>query len=113
MIYFANLDSNNVVLQVIVIDRQHILDANGVEQEELGIQYCQQLLGGVWKQISNHNFPPRYPNEGYTYNPELDVFVPPKPYNSWVLNTDIANWVAPIPAPSNEHTWNEEMGAWE
>jgi len=122
MAHFAQLDENNVVTQVIVVSNNELLDASGVEREEMGIGFCQRLFGGNWKQTSyNHNFRKRYAGIGYTYNAELDAFVPPKPYASWVLDTEEANWKAPVDMPSDAGTgeppkmysWNEETTSWD
>jgi hypothetical protein len=122
MAHFAQLDENNVVTQVIVVSNNELLDANGVEREELGIGFCQRLFGGNWKQTSyNHNFRKRYAGVGYTYNAELDAFVPPKPYASWVLNNEDVNWEAPVAMPSDAgmgegkkmYTWDEETVSWK
>jgi len=122
MAHFAQLDENNVVTQVIVVSNNELLDASGVEREEMGIGFCQRLFGGNWKQTSyNHNFRKRYAGIGYTYNAELDAFVPPKPFASWVLDNDEANWEAPTPMPSDAgtgeppkmYTWNEETTSWD
>lgn len=122
MAHFAQLDENNVVQQVIVVSNNELLDANGVEREELGIGFCQRLFGGNWKQTSyNHNFRKRYAGVGYTYNAELDAFVPPKPYASWVLNNEDVNWEAPVAMPSDAgmgegkkmYTWDEETVSWK
>ena len=122
MAHFAQLDDNNVVTQVIVVSNNELLDASGVEREELGIGFCQRLFGGNWKQTSyNHNFRKRYAGVGYTYNAELDAFVPPKPYASWVLNNEDVNWEAPVAMPSDAgmgegkkmYTWDEETVSWK
>jgi len=102
MAHFAQLDENNVVTQV--------------------IGFCQRLFGGNWKQTSyNHNFRKRYAGIGYTYNAELDAFVPPKPFASWVLNNEEANWEAPVAMPADAgmgegkkmYTWDEETTSWK
>jgi len=122
MAHFAQLDENNVVTQVIVVSNNELLDANGQEREELGVAFCQKLFGGNWKQTSyNHNMRVRYAGIGYSYNAELDAFVPPKPYASWTLNNTTATWDAPKPFPSDHGTgdpikhyyWNEESQDWE
>ena len=116
MAHFAQLDENNVVTQVIVVGNNELLDANGQEREELGIAFCQRLFGGNWKQTSyNHSMRKRYAGIGYSYNTQLDAFVPPKPYASWVLNNTTANWEAPIPMPVVEgktYYWDEETTSW-
>ena len=122
MAHFAQLDENNVVTQVIVVSNNELLDAGGQEREEMGIGFCQRLFGGNWKQTSyNHNFRKRYAGIGYTYNAELDAFVPPKPHASWVLNTEEAIWEAPVAMPSDAgqgdppkaYTWDEETTSWK
>ena len=78
MAHFAQLDENNVVLQVIVVHNNECLDADGNESEAIGVAFCQNLLGGNWKQTSyNGNMRGVYAGIGYTYNPTLDVFEPP------------------------------------
>ena len=121
MAHFAQLDENNVVTQVIVVDNKDTSDANGVEKESIGVAFCERLLGGTWKQTSyNANFRKNYAGIGYTYNAGIDAFVPPKPYNSWVLNNTTAQWEAPVAMPEDAgtgeppkmYTWNEETTNW-
>ncbi len=52
MAHFAELDSNNVVLRVVVVDNKDTADANGVEKEHIGAAFCERLFGGTWKQTS-------------------------------------------------------------
>jgi hypothetical protein len=121
MAHFAEIDENNVVTQVIVVANEDIQDANGVEVEEIGVAFCKKLLGADtrWKQTSyNNNFRVRYAGISYTYNEELDAFVPPKPHNSWVLVEETADWESPLgPAPElteeeiearSFYRWDEE-----
>ena len=56
-----------------------------------------------------------YPSIGYTYYEERDVFIPPKPFNKWVLNEETCVWEAPIPYPSdeNQYVWNDNKSEWE
>jgi len=78
MAHFAELDSNNVVLRVIVVDNKDTSDANGVEKEYIGAAFCERVLGGTWKQTSyNGNMRGRYAGIGYTYDAQLDEFVAP------------------------------------
>ena len=122
MAHFAQLDENNVVTQVIVVDNKDTSDANGVEKESIGVAFCERLLGGTWKQTSyNANFRKNYAGIGYTYNASIDAFVPPKPFNSWVLNNTTAQWRAPVDMPEDagtgdppkQYTWNEETTSWD
>lgn len=114
MAHFAQLDENNVVLRVIVVHNNELMD-NGVESEAKGIAFCQSLFPGtVWVQTSyNANFRKNYAGEGYIYDANLDGFIPPQPYPSWVLNTQTCQWEAPVPRPTDTGSyWDETTGAW-
>jgi hypothetical protein len=117
MAHFAKLDQNNVVLEVNVVDNEHLLDANGVEREELGIAFLVQWSHGYsyWKQTSyNGNFRKNYAGIGFTYDASRDAFIPPKPYASWVLNEDTCLWDAPVAYPDDGKTysWDEATTNW-
>jgi hypothetical protein len=115
MAHFAQLDENNVVIQVIVVANRDTADANGVEKEHIGAAYLESLLGGTWKQTSYHgNIRKNYAGIGYTYDADIDAFVAPKPYPSWVLNTNTAQWEAPVPYPTDgkDYTWDEATQSW-
>ena len=115
MAHFAKLE-NNVVTQVIVVSNQDILDENGQESEQKGIDFCSNLLGGTWKQTSyNGRIRKNYAGVGYTYDETLDAFISPKPFNSWVLDETTAQWKAPVDYPTDEgkYTWNEETLTWK
>ena len=115
MAHFAKL-KNNIVQQVIVVSNQDILDEQGQESEEKGIAFCSNLLGGTWKQTSyNSNIRKNYAGIGYTYDEGRDAFIPPKPYNSWLLDEDTCQWKAPVDYPTDDkrYTWNEETLAWD
>ena len=121
MAHFCQLDENNVVTQVIVVDNKDCADATGVEKESIGVAFCERLFGGTWKQTSyNGNFRKNYAGIGYTYNSDLDAFVPPKPFASWLLNEETAQWDAPVPMPEDagtgeppkRYTWDEATTNW-
>jgi hypothetical protein len=125
MAHFAQLDEYNTVIQVIVVSNEDTSDINGVEVEEIGIAFCKKLLGSDtrWKQTSyNGNMRVHYAGIGYSYNEELDAFVPPKPYPSWILDEETVTWKSPIgPAPTlteeeiaafSSYRWDEENVAW-
>ena len=115
MAHFAQLVNNNVVTQVIVVSNNDCLDAHGQEREEIGVAFCQRLFGGNWKQTSyNHNIRKRYAGIGYSYNSQLDAFVPPKPFASWTLNNETAAWDAPTAMPDDGkyYHWVEESLSW-
>lgn len=115
MAHFAQLDENNVVMQVIVVGNKDTSDANGVEKEHIGAAFCEKLLGGTWKQTSyNGNMRKNYAGIGYTYDADRDAFLPPKPYNSWVLVEETCQWQAPVAMPNDGkmYSWNEETVSW-
>ena len=117
MSYFAQLNENNEVLQVISIDNSVIgePEISFPETENLGVNFIVNTLGlsGVWKQTSyNNNFRKQYAGIGYTYDQENDVFVAPKPYPSWTLDENF-DWQPPVEKPEGDYVWNEEEGAWE
>jgi len=114
MAHFAQLNSNNMVTQVIVIANQELLD-NGIESETKGIEFCSNLLGGTWKQTSySGNIRKNYAGIGYTYDETLDAFIAPKPFNSWVLDEDKAQWKAPVDMPTDDkkYSWDEDTTSW-
>jgi hypothetical protein len=117
MAHFAQLDENNVVIQVIVIDNKDTADAFGTEKEYIGAAFCEKLFGGVWKQTSyNGNIRKNYAGIGYSYNSFIDAFVPPQPYASWTLDAN-ATWQPPVTMPTdgtfeNPYVWNEPTQTW-
>ena len=115
MAHFAQLE-NNVVTKVIVVSNQDILDENGQESEQKGIDFCSNLLGGTWIQTSyNGRIRKNYAGIGYKYDADLDAFIPPQPYTSWLLDEETAQWKAPTPYPNDDkrYTWNEETLNWD
>jgi hypothetical protein len=115
MAHFAKLE-NNVVTQVIVVSNQDILDEQGQESEEKGIAFCSNLLGGTWKQTSyNGTIRKNYAGIGYTYDEGRDAFIPPKPFNSWLLDETTCQWKAPVDMPTDDkrYTWNEATTSWD
>jgi hypothetical protein len=115
MAHFVRLE-NGVVTQVIVVDNKDCSDANGVEKEYIGAAFCERLFGGEWKQTSyNGNMRKNYAGIGYSYNADIDAFVPPKPFASWVLNNETAQWEAPTPMPTDGemYSWDEATTSWK
>ena len=115
MAHFACLE-NNIVTKVIVVANQDILDEQGQESEQKGIDFCSNLLGGTWKQTSyNGNIRKNYAGVGYTYDETLDAFIAPKPFNSWVLDETTAQWKAPVEMPTDDkkYTWDEAITSWK
>jgi len=114
MSHFAKIDENNVVTQVVVVDNKDTADAFGVEKEHIGAAHLEKILGGTWKQTSyNGNMRKNYAGIGYTYRADIDAFVPPKPFASWLLNAN-AQWEAPVAMPQDGkmYSWDEETTNW-
>jgi hypothetical protein len=122
MAYFAKLGTGNIIEQVISINNSVITDSNGVEQEQLGVDFINKLYNtrDVWKQTSyNKNFRKNYAGIGYQYDQTRDAFIPPKTFNSWILNETTCRWEAPVSMPTTElednqyYSWNESIINWE
>ena len=127
MASFAKIGLNNKVIEVQSIVNEVLHDANGFEQESIGIDFLTKLTGyPVWKQTSynthggvhNNNGTPFRKNHagiGYTYDEDRDAFIPKKPFNSWVLNETTCLWESPIPYPqdNNRYNWNEQTLSWD
>ena len=116
MAHFAELGIDNIVQRVIVVHNNELLDGDGVEQESLGVAFCQGLFGGTWVQTSyNGNMRKNFAGNGYTYDSTRDAFIAPKPYASWVLNEETCRWEAPTPIPTDgqRYQWNEDTTSWD
>lgn len=115
MAHFAKLDVNNKVISVLVVDNEDIKEGDQ-EIEEKGIQFLKDLTGHEkWVQTSyNRKFRKHYAMIGGSYLPEHDAFVPPKPFASWVLNTEKYLWVPPTSYPQDggEYEWDENTVSW-
>jgi len=128
MSHFAKLDENNIVTFV-TVGRQ---EDDGLEAEltaRTGDVYKQtsyNTRGGVhYTTDDDGNRIPsddqskalrfNYAGIGFTYDEERDAFIPPKAFESWVLDEDTCLWKAPLPYPDGggEYTWNEETGSWD
>jgi len=117
MAHFAEIDENNKVVRVLVTDNN---DPNGDE----GYQFLVDNFGGRWIKTSYNTLnnkhlangePLRgnYAGIGYFYDEDLDIFLPPKPFESWQIDEENADWTAPKPRPDMAHVWNEEKLEWE
>lgn len=74
MAHFARIE-NNVVQEVIVVNNEVLLDSEGVEQEAIGIAFCEETFGGTWIQTSyNSKFRKNYAGIGMIYDPLADEF---------------------------------------
>tara|TARA_B100000287_G_scaffold29641_1_gene27904 strand:+ start:1031 stop:1414 length:384 start_codon:yes stop_codon:yes gene_type:complete len=124
MAHFAELDENNKVLQVLVVSND-ITTVDGVENEQLGIDFLNDLLpdSGTWVQTSyNKNMRFNYAGTSYTYDASNDAFYAPQPYPSWALDENF-RWQPPVAQPVVEpnedglidtfYEWNEETQTWD
>jgi len=115
MAHFAQLDENNIVVQVIV----------GVDEPHDGEAIYFQTTGKVWKKTSYNTVggvhllggtPLRknYAGIGFTYDAQRDAFIAPQPYPSWILNEQTCQWEAPVPMPTDDkrYIWDESTTSW-
>lgn len=120
MAHFAQLDENNIVVNVIVVSNETLNNDEFPESENLGVSFCKSLYGEdtCWAQTSyNASFRYNYAGIGYTFNPAPTpngAFIPPKPYSSWLLDEATFRWVPPVPYPvdGNVYVWNETNCSW-
>jgi hypothetical protein len=105
MSHWSELDNNNIVTRVVV--------GNNNDPDE-GYQWIMDNLGGTWVKTSyNGNIRKNFGRVGYTYDTTRDAFIPPKQYESWVLNEQTCIWEAPTPCPENgNYFWSEDEIAW-
>jgi hypothetical protein len=111
MAHYAFLDDNNIVTEVIVgIDETELIEGKDPETwySEFRGQRCVRTS-------YNGNIRKNYAGIGFAYSADLDAFVPPRPFNSWVLDEKTARWVAPIAYPDDGalYIWEEQLLAWE
>ena len=108
MAHFAEIDSTNIVVRVIVVADEHELN---------GAEWCNNLFGGNWVQTSyNNNIRKQYAGVGYTYDAVNDVFILPQPYGSWTLDENF-DWQPPTSMPSDAsetkgYAWSEPDQQW-
>ena len=127
MASFAKIGLNSKVIEVLSVHNNELKDSNGVEQESIGIDFLTKLTGyPIWKQTSYNTkagvhteggipFRKNHAGEGYTYDEDRNAFIPPKPFNSWLLNEDTCRWKPPVDMPKdgNRYMWNEQTLSWE
>ena len=81
-----------------------------------GYDWLIDTFGGTWVQTSyNATIRKNFAGTGFTYDEARDAFIPPKPFESWVLDEETCQWVAPVAYPTDGkiYTWNEENTNWE
>jgi hypothetical protein len=113
MAHYAFLDDNNIVTEVIVgVDETELID--GLEPE---IWYGNFRGQKCARTSYNGNIRKRYAGFGMLFDEERDAFIPPKPYESWLLNEETCQWDAPKPRPDSIDgemwNWNETNLEWE
>jgi hypothetical protein len=131
MASFAKIGLNSKVIEILSVNNEVLHDSNGIEQEAIGIDFLTKLTGyPVWKQTSYNTMcgvhklggiPLRKNHAGIgdTYDEDRDAFIPKKPFNSWVLDENTCQWIAPINLPTEEleenqyYSWNESIINWE
>jgi len=136
MAHFAKLGTGNVVISVIAVHNNELLDINEVESEQKGIDFLNRTFNqsdDIWKQTSFNTYGGKhYTNSvlsadqskafrknfagiGFQYDQSRDAFIPPKPFNSWILNEDTCRWNAPVPYPTDgyRYKWNETSLNWD
>lgn len=109
MSHFAEINNNNIVIRVLVCNNN---DPAGDE----GHQWLIDNLGGTWIKTSyNGNIRKNFAGIGYTYDEVRDAFIPPKPFNSWILQEITCLWQPPIPMPKDNklYFWDEENLMWQ
>jgi hypothetical protein len=111
MAHYAFLDKDNIVTEVIVgIDENELIE--GLDTET----WYGDFRGQVCKRTSyNGNIRKNYAGIGFTYDFELDAFIPPKPYPSWLLDEETCQWQPPLEYPTDGlyYEWNEANQSWE
>lgn len=112
MAHYAFLDENNIVTEVIP-GRNEWEVVEGISDWEA---YYAGVRGQRCVRTSyNGNIRKNYAGIGYTYDEQRDAFIPPKPYDSWLLDEETCQWQAPVPYPTDGlmYMWDEELGDWK
>jgi hypothetical protein len=112
MAHFAKLGIGNIV------ERAEVVSNDIATTEQAGVDFLNNLYKtrDVWKQTSyNGNIRKNFASIGYKYDQTKDAFIPPKPFNSWILNEDTCLWEAPVAMPDDgqDYKWNETIQNWE
>ena len=112
MAHFAKVE-NGIVTQIIVAE-QEIIDSGVFGDPNLWKQTSYNTQGGVHK-FGGIPLRKNYAGIGYLYLEDIDAFVAPKPYNSWVLNKEAGAWIPPLPRPEDGKTyiWDEDILNWK
>jgi len=127
MAHFAKINTDNIVVDVVVVKDSEIL-IDGSENEQKGIDFLNSLFNTNynWKKTSYNTYGGVHINDGtpfrknfagigFTYDSGRDAFISPKPFNSWSLNETTCLWEAPVSIPDDnkKYRWNEENQSWD
>jgi len=112
MSHFAEIDNDNNVLRVIVAE-QDFIDSGALGDPNKWIQTSYNTVGGIHTR-GGTPLRKNYASTGYKYDKELDAFIPPKPYASWILDEETCQYRAPVAYPNDNKTylWNEKKLSW-
>ena len=122
MAHYAFLNENNIVTYVIVGKNE---GEDGIDWEQFygAVRTSYNTAGGVYYDPITQEpaldqskaFRKNYAGIGYTYDPVRDAFLPPKPFNSWILDESSCTWQPPVPMPADGeiYQWNEDLQTWE
>jgi hypothetical protein len=92
----------------IVIEITYLIDTKDSD-------WLYREYGGEWiRAAENGELRKHFPAIGYLYNKKLDAFIPPQPYQSWILNEETCLWGPPIPYPDDgsQYGWDESTTSW-
>ena len=112
MSHFAHINENNIVDNVIVAD-QYFIDTGAICDPAEWVQTSYNTHGG--KHPENRPLRKNYAGIDYKYDKIKDAFIPPKPFESWILNEETCLWEAPVPYPDDGklYMWNESTLVWD
>lgn len=113
MAHFAELDENNIVTRVLVIEQEELNTGNFGDPSKF-VQTSYNTWAGEHK-LGGTPLRKNFAGIGYTYDIQRDAFIPPKTYNSWLLNETSCQWESPIAYPTDGkiYEWNEETLSWK
>ena len=120
MAHFAQLNSDNIVINVIKLSNEQCQDENGNESEVVGRAICESHRPGTYVQTSyNGNIRGQYAGIGMYYHAEHDIFIGrcPRGREGYVYNTTTEMWEPPTPEPEHREgvtvRWNSETTQWD
>ena len=131
MASFAKIGLNSKVIEVLSVNNEILKDAEGIEREDIGIDFLTKLTGyPLWKQTSYNThggvhssggtpFRKNHASIGMIYDEDRDAFIYKKPFNSWILNENTCYWESPVAKPTEQleenqcYSWNESTLTWD